>query len=82
LASIRLRNEEELYRGVEDPEAMYRAFTQPEKIRLGLEYVANHSFFGDLSILLATMRAMFEVRGAPSYVTKELIKSGSQSTEA
>jgi len=42
-ASIVFRNEGEILRGAADPHQAYREKIQPEKIRLGLEYVRNRS---------------------------------------
>lgn len=59
-ASIKFRNEGEILRGSPDPHQTYREKIRPEKIRLGLEYVENHSFWTDCSILLRTMKVIFE----------------------
>jgi len=59
-ASIRFRNEGEILRGTQDPHQAYREKIRPEKIRLGLEYVRNHSFLMDCKIILGTLRAILE----------------------
>lgn len=59
-ASIRYRNEGEILRGSPDPELTYMEKIRPGKIQLQLEYVRSHSFLGDLRILLATAKALFE----------------------
>jgi len=59
-ASIRYRNEGEILRGSPDPELTYMEKIRPGKIRLQLEYVRSHSLLGDLRILLATAKALFE----------------------
>ena len=59
-ASIRFRNEGEILRGSADPHAAYKEKIRPEKIRLGLEYVARHSFLMDCKIIASTLRAIFE----------------------
>jgi lipopolysaccharide/colanic/teichoic acid biosynthesis glycosyltransferase len=59
-SSIKFRNEGEILRGAADPHAAYREKIRPEKIRLGLEYVAHHSFWIDLKIILKTLRVIFE----------------------
>jgi len=58
-ASIRFNNEGEIIRGAEDPHQAYKELIQPEKIRLGLEYVQNRSLLTDLRILLATAASIF-----------------------
>jgi lipopolysaccharide/colanic/teichoic acid biosynthesis glycosyltransferase len=59
-ASIAFRNEGEILRGSADPHQAYRDMIRPEKIRLGLEYVRNHSLLIDFKILLRTMKALAE----------------------
>jgi lipopolysaccharide/colanic/teichoic acid biosynthesis glycosyltransferase len=59
-ASIRFRNEGEILRGSADPHQAYREKIRPEKIRLGLEYVRNHSFLTDCRIILGTLRGILE----------------------
>ena len=59
-ASIKFRDEGEILRGSADPHQTYREKIRPEKIRLGLEYVEKHSFWTDCSILLRTMKVIFE----------------------
>lgn len=55
LASIRYRNENELLEKVEDPETYYREVIMPDKIRINLEYVNNHSFWGDIKLIFHTI---------------------------
>ncbi len=57
-ASIAFRNEGDILRGSADPHQAYREKIRPEKIRLGLQYVANHSLLIDFKILLRTMKAI------------------------
>lgn len=59
-ASIRFRNEGEILRGSADPHQTYREKIRPEKIRLGLEYVQEHSFLTDCRIILNTLKVIFE----------------------
>ncbi len=54
-ASIRFLNENELMAKAEDPESYYINVIMQEKLRLYLEYVNNHSFFGDIGIILKTI---------------------------
>lgn len=42
-----------------DPEKTYMEKIRPEKIRLQLEYVRNHSFWVDLKIILKTLKSVF-----------------------
>ena len=62
-ASLRFRNEGEILKGAEDPDAAYLELIAPEKIRLGLEYVRNQSFLGDLKLIAATVGSMFQGDG-------------------
>ena len=57
-ASIRFRNEGEILKGAPDPHKAFKELIQPEKIRLGLKYVDNHSCIGDIKILILTIRAV------------------------
>lgn len=57
-ASIRFRNEAEILKGSDDPDRKYLEEIAPEKIRLGLSYVDNHSILEDLRIILATLRSV------------------------
>jgi lipopolysaccharide/colanic/teichoic acid biosynthesis glycosyltransferase len=59
-ASIRFRNEGEILRGSSDPHQAYRERIRPEKIRLGLAYVHNHSFATDCQIILETLKVLLE----------------------
>lgn len=54
-ASIRFRNEEALLAQAVDPEAEYREVILPQKLALYEEYVANASFFGDITLILKTI---------------------------
>lgn len=51
--------EGDLLKGSQDPEKAYNEKIRPEKIRLELEYVKNHSFFGDIGIILKTLKTVF-----------------------
>lgn len=53
-ASIKFRNESELLEQVEDPEKYYIEEIMQEKIKLYLDYVDNHSLWGDLGIIFKT----------------------------
>lgn len=55
LASIKYRNENELLEQAEDPEWYYINVIMPDKLRLNLEYVANSSFFYDISMIFKTI---------------------------
>lgn len=54
LASIRYRNENELLEQSEDPERFYREVVMQDKLRINLEYVANHSFWYDIKLIFRT----------------------------
>ena len=53
-ASIKFRNENELMEKAEDPENYYINVIMQEKIKLYLEYVDNHSFWGDIMLIFKT----------------------------
>ena len=53
-ASIKFRNESELLEQVEDPETYYIEVIMQEKIKLYLDYVDNHSLWGDIGIIFKT----------------------------
>jgi lipopolysaccharide/colanic/teichoic acid biosynthesis glycosyltransferase len=57
-ASIRFSNEGEILRGSADPDRAYLEKIAPEKMRLGLLYVRDHSLLVDLRIILATLVAL------------------------
>ncbi len=59
-ASIEFRNEGEILRGSKNPHKTYQEKIRPEKHRLELEYVKNHSFFTDLKIILKTIQIIFK----------------------
>lgn len=54
-ASILFSNESEILRGSTNPDKDYLEKIAPQKIRLGLEYVRNHSLPIDLKIIVATL---------------------------
>ncbi len=57
-ASLVFRNEGEILKGSTDPDKDYLIKIAPGKIRLGLEYVRNHSVLTDCKIILATLGAL------------------------
>lgn len=61
-ASIKFRNEAEILRGSPDPDKAYLELIAPEKIRLGLEYVAHPSLWTDLRILSTTLLCLLNLR--------------------
>lgn len=52
-------HEGEFLRGSADPEKAYMEEIRPEKIRLQLKYVREHSFLVDLKIILKTLSKVF-----------------------
>jgi lipopolysaccharide/colanic/teichoic acid biosynthesis glycosyltransferase len=58
-ASIKFRNEADILKGSSDPDKDYLEKIAPEKIKLGLYYVQNRSFWLDIKIIFATMKAIF-----------------------
>ena len=58
MASIRYRNENELLEQAADPEQYYRDVVMQDKLRINLEYIADHSFVKDLKIIFMTFKAV------------------------
>lgn len=54
-ATLKYSNEEELLAGVPDPIAYNENVIWPDKVKLNLEYYHNHSFLGDIKLILATL---------------------------
>lgn len=54
-ASIKYRNENELMEKAEDPERYYIEVIMQEKIKLYLEYVNHHTFWGDIGLIFQTL---------------------------
>ena len=53
-ASIKFRNENELLAQAEDPERYYIEVIMQDKIKLYLEYVANHNLWYDIKLIFQT----------------------------
>lgn len=53
-ASIQFRDEGAILKGAADPDHAYLEFIAPEKIRLGLKYVNEHTFLLDVGIIIRT----------------------------
>ena len=58
LASIRYRNENELLERTDDPDRYYVDVIMQDKLRINLEYVADHSFLKDIQLIGMTFRAI------------------------
>lgn len=58
-ASIKFRNEAEILKGSANPDKDYLEKIAPEKLRLGLEYVKNHSLWLDIKLIFTTFKALF-----------------------
>lgn len=61
-ASIKFRNENELMEKAEDPERYYIEVIMQEKLKLYLEYVQNHSFWGDIGLIFKTFWVIVKER--------------------
>lgn len=61
-ASIKFRNENELMEKAEDPEKYYIEVIMQEKIKLYLEYVDKHSFWGDIGLIFKTFWTIVKER--------------------
>lgn len=62
-ASIRFRNEGEILRGSLDPDRAYLERIAPEKIRLGLQYIDDHSLWIDCCIIARTLLCVLGISG-------------------
>ncbi len=58
LASIHYRNENELLEQAENPDEYYEQVIMQDKLRINLEYVANHSFWNDIKLIFRTFWAI------------------------
>ena len=54
-ATLKYRNEEELLAAQADPAAYNDEVIWPDKVRMNMEYTENHSFVGDIRIILQTL---------------------------
>jgi lipopolysaccharide/colanic/teichoic acid biosynthesis glycosyltransferase len=59
-ASIVFKNEAEILKGSTDPDKDYLEKIAPEKIRLGLKYIDNRSFWVDMEILFSTIKVLYK----------------------
>lgn len=57
-ASIKFRNENELMEQADDPEDYYINVIMQEKLKLYLEYVKDHSFWGDIKLIFQTFKVI------------------------
>ncbi len=55
LASIAYRNESELLKACEDPEAFYIQHVLPDKIMINLDYASKSSIWRNFKVILATL---------------------------
>ncbi len=58
LASITYRNESYLLSQSADPEKKYVSDILPDKIRMNMDYSTNNTFWGDMKIILMTLKAL------------------------
>lgn len=61
-ASIKFHNENELMEQAENPEKYYIEVIMQEKLKLYLEYVQNHSFWGDIGLIFKTFWVIVKER--------------------
>ncbi|KHD89999.1 MAG: sugar transferase [Bdellovibrio sp. ArHS] len=73
-ASIVYSDEGDILNGASDPDYAYHHLIRPGKIKLGLFYVHNRTFIGDICIILLTLVAPFSRETALNGVQK-LLKS-------
>ena len=58
MTSILYKNESELLKTSENPDETYINEILPQKMRYNLEYIKNFNFFGDIKIMLKTVKAV------------------------
>ena len=61
-ASIKFHNEGEILSGSPDPDKAYEEIIRPEKLRLQLEYIRNHSLWVDFKLLFKTLGMLIKTR--------------------
>lgn len=54
-ASLKYRNEEEILAAVEDPVKYNDEVIFPDKVRINLYYLHNHSFWSDIKLIICTV---------------------------
>ena len=59
MASIEFRDEEKILSESSDPRETYLRVILPRKLDMCIEYVNNHTFFGDIRIILLTLKTIF-----------------------
>lgn len=59
-ASIKFRNENELMEQAENPEDYYINVIMQEKLKLYLDYVNHHSFWGDIKLIFQTFAVIIK----------------------
>lgn len=57
-ASIKYRNENDLLAAQSNPEQYYIQVVMQDKLRINLEYVASHTFIGDIKLILETFKSI------------------------
>lgn len=60
MASIQYSNENELLAAVDNPEEYYIRVIMPDKLRMNLEYVQNHSLLYDLRLIFKTISKVLD----------------------
>ena len=57
-ASIKYRDEESILKNQDNPSVYNDTVLFPDKVKMNLDYYYNHSFWGDLKIILQTFRIL------------------------
>lgn len=60
MASVKYRNENELLAQAEDPDRYYIDVIMQDKLRINLDYVHNHTFFGDIMFIFRTFLSIIK----------------------
>jgi len=59
-ASLKYANEEEILASISDPIRYNDEVIFPDKVKINLEYYHNHTFFGDLKLIIQTIFRNYE----------------------
>lgn len=54
-ATLKYRNEEQILAAQDDPQKYNDEIIFPDKVKINLSYLSNHTFIGDLKIIMQTL---------------------------
>ena len=77
-SSIVFADEGEILRGADDPDLRYQQIIRPWKSRMGLHYMAVHTLWMDLRLILATLMNAASRESALAWVSRMLNETGAE----